>query len=68
MLLTGRVLACYGHAAATKRKADAARNPAKKADFLKMEKRRLSLARSLETGDRLTDFIGTAKVSNRQGK
>jgi PAS domain S-box-containing protein len=63
MLLTGRVLACYGRAAAAKRKAEATRNPAKKADFLEMEERWLSLARSLEAGDRLTDFIGTAKVN-----
>jgi PAS domain S-box-containing protein len=28
-----------------------------------MEERWLSLARSLEAGDRLTDFIGTAKVN-----
>ena len=67
MLLTGRVLACYGRAAAAKRKAEATRNPAKKADFLEMEKSWLSLARSLEASDRLTDFIGTAKVSKDLG-
>jgi PAS domain S-box-containing protein len=67
MLLTGRVLACYGRAAAAKRKAEATRNPAKKADFLEMEKGWLSLARSLEASERLTDFIGTAKVNKDLG-
>jgi PAS domain S-box-containing protein len=63
MLLTGRVLACYGRAAAARRKAEATRNPAKKADFLETEKRWLALARSLEASERLTDFIGDAKVT-----
>jgi PAS domain S-box-containing protein len=63
MLLTGRVLACYGRAAAAKRKAVATRNPAMKADFLETEKRWLALARSLEASERLTDFIGDAKVT-----
>jgi hypothetical protein len=67
MLLSGRVLACYGRAAAAKRKAEAIRNPAKKADFLKMEEGWLSLARSLEASDHLTDFIGTAKVNKDLG-
>jgi PAS domain S-box-containing protein len=33
------------------------------ADFLDMEESWLSLARSLEASDRLTDFIGTAKIN-----
>jgi PAS domain S-box-containing protein len=62
MLLTGRVLACYGRAAAAKRKAEGARDPASQADFFDMEKRWLALARSLEASERLTDFIGDAKA------
>ena len=60
-------MACYGRAAAAKRKAEGARDPAKKADLLEMEKTWLSLARNLEASDRLTDFIGTAKVSKESG-
>jgi PAS domain S-box-containing protein len=62
MLLTGRILACYGHAAAAKRQAEGARDPALQADFLKMEKYWLALAQSLEASDRVTDFVGDAKV------
>ena len=62
MLLTGRILACYGRAAAAKRKAEGARDQASRADFLKMENGWLALARSYEASDRLTDFIGDAKV------
>jgi PAS domain S-box-containing protein len=42
-------------------------HPAKKADFLDMEEGWLALARSLEASDRLTDFIGTAKVNKDLG-
>ena len=67
MLLTGRVLACYGRAAAAKRKAERARDPASRADFLKMEENWLALARSLQASDRLTAFIGDAKISKDLG-
>jgi PAS domain S-box-containing protein len=67
MLLTGRVLACYRRAAAAKRRSEATRNPAQKADFLEIEKGWLSLAQSLEASDRLTDFIETAKVNKDLG-
>ena len=63
MLLTGRILACYGRAAAAKRKAEGARDPASQADFLKMEKVWLALARSLEANERVTAFTGDAKIS-----
>jgi PAS domain S-box-containing protein len=62
MLLSARVLVCYGRAAAAKRKAEAVRNPAQKADLLKVEKSWLTLAQSLKASERLTDFIGDAKV------
>jgi PAS domain-containing protein len=63
MLLTGRVLACYGRAAAAKRKAEGTRDPASQASFLEMEKSWLALARRLEISDRLADYIETARVS-----
>src|SRR5262245_35004529 len=63
MLLTGRVLACYGRAAAAKRKAAATSSPVIKADSLETEQRWLALAGSLEASERLTDFIGDAKVT-----
>jgi PAS domain-containing protein len=62
MLLTGRILECYGRAAAAKRQAEGARDTASQADFLKMEKSWLALAHSLEASDRLTDFVGDAQV------
>jgi hypothetical protein len=58
MLLTGRIVACYGRAAAAKRKAEGARDSASQAGFLEMEKNWLTLARSLEASDRLAAFIG----------
>src|SRR5215831_5444407 len=67
MLLTGEILACYGRAAAAKRKAEGTRDPVSKADFLKLEDVWLALARSLEASDRLADFIGDAKVSKDLG-
>ena len=62
MLLTERVLACYGRAAAAKRKAEGTRDRASQAGFLEMEERWLALARSLEASERLTGFIGDARA------
>ena len=67
MLLTGQILSCYGRAAAAKREAEGTRDPASQADFLKMEKSWLALARSLEASARLRDFIGDAKVTKDLG-
>jgi PAS domain S-box-containing protein len=67
MLLTGHILACYGRAAAAKRKAERARDPASQASFLDMEKVWLALARSLEASDRVTAFTGDAKIGKDLG-
>jgi hypothetical protein len=52
---------CYDHAEECARKAAAQTNPALKQDFLDMERRWLSLARSYELSDRLGDFSNERK-------
>jgi hypothetical protein len=52
VLLTGRILECYGRAAAAKRQAEGAGDPALQAGFLRMERSWLALAQSLEASDR----------------
>jgi hypothetical protein len=55
---------CYAHAEACARKAAAQTDPRLRQDFLEMEQRWLSLAKSYEVSERLTDFSGSR---GRQG-
>jgi PAS domain-containing protein len=63
MLLTGEVLACYGRAAAAMREAERTRDAASKDECFATEKRWLTLARSIEASERLTDFRRGAKIT-----
>lgn len=61
--LSDQIRLCYERAAEAKERADEMLDPEAKADFLKMEKRWLMLARSYELGERLDDF--TREASRR---
>jgi hypothetical protein len=61
--LSERIRECYEHAEECARKADAQTDPTLKQDFLDMEKRWLTLARSFEFSQRLGDF---SDETNRQ--
>jgi hypothetical protein len=52
---------CYAHAEACARKAAAQTDPRLRQDFLEMEQRWLSLAKSYELSERLTDFSGSRR-------
>ncbi|HKD30939.1 MAG TPA: PAS domain-containing protein [Xanthobacteraceae bacterium] len=54
--LSDKVRLCYARAAEAKERAEEAADPEAKADFLKMERRWLLLARSFALGERLDDF------------
>jgi PAS domain S-box-containing protein len=54
--ISEQVRACHKHALDAKRKAEGTVDPALKADLLEMEGRWLTLARSYEFTERLTDF------------
>jgi len=60
--LSEQIRDCYAHAEECARKAAAQTAPRLKQDFLGMEKRWLSLAKSYELSERLDDFSG----ANRQ--
>src|SRR5262245_9082651 len=64
--LSEQIRACHERAVEARRKAETAVDPARKADFLEMEKRWLALARSYAFTKRLEDF--TAAVSSRRRK
>ena len=55
--LSDRIRHCHDRAAEAREHAGASRDPEAKADFLTMERRWLLLARSIELGERLDDFI-----------
>ena len=52
--LGAEIQECYRHALEARRKAEAARNESERDDFLNMERRWLSLARSYELSERLS--------------
>jgi hypothetical protein len=58
--LSKEIRECYLRAEECKRLAEAALTSSAKADFLDMERRWLSLARSYEFAERLSNFTGTA--------
>lgn len=60
--LSEQIRDCYAHAEECSRKAAAQTDPLLKQDFLDMEKRWLSLAKSYELSERLDEFSG----ANRQ--
>jgi hypothetical protein len=59
--LSEQIRECYAHAEQCARKAAAQRDPRLKQDFLDMERRWLTLAKSYEFGERLGDFSDEAK-------
>jgi len=66
--LSEQIKDCYAHAEACARKAAAQTNPRLKQDFLEMEQRWLSLAKSYELSERLTDFSGSRGPSAKPKK
>jgi hypothetical protein len=54
--LSEQIQSCFDRSLDAKRKADETADPARKADFLEMEKRWLALAQSYDFTRRLTDF------------
>jgi len=59
--LTGEIAECYRHATEARERAKTAGNAETKQDFLDMEQRWLSLARSYEFSERLSNFTAEAK-------
>jgi len=59
--LSDQIRDCYAHAEQCARKAAAQTDPRLKQDFLDMEKRWLSLAKSFELSERLDDFSGASR-------
>jgi hypothetical protein len=62
--LSQEIRECYGRAEQCKRLAEGALTPTAKADYLAMAERWLSLARSYEFAERLSDY--TAPFSKRK--
>lgn len=62
--LSEEIADCYRHASHCRERAKEALDPATKRDFLDMEWRWLSLARSYEFAERLSDF--TAPFRNKK--
>jgi hypothetical protein len=58
--LSEDIAECYRHAEACARRASTESNPEIRTDFLEMEQRWLSLARSYELTEQLTHFSMTA--------
>jgi hypothetical protein len=58
--LSDQIRDCYAHAAECARKAAAQTDPQLKQDFLDMERRWLTLAKSYELSQRLDDFSDEA--------
>jgi hypothetical protein len=54
--LSEQIQSCFDRSLDANRKADETADPARKADFLEMEKRWLALAQSYDFTRRLTDF------------
>jgi hypothetical protein len=59
--LSEQIRDCYAHAEECARKAAAQSDPRLKQDFLDMEQRWLSLAKSYELSERLDDFSGARR-------
>ena len=59
--LSEQIRDCLQHAEECARRAAAQTDPALRDDFLRLEKRWLELARSMEFAERLTDFSKEAK-------
>ena len=59
--LSEQIRDCLEHAEECARRAAAQTDPALRDDFLRLEKRWLELARSMEFAERLTDFSDEAK-------
>jgi PAS domain S-box-containing protein len=64
--LSEQIKFCFERALDAKRKADEATDQAVKADFLEMEKRWLTLARSYEFSERLSDFTAANSAWRRR--
>jgi hypothetical protein len=61
--LSEQIRDCYAHAEECARKAAAQTDPGLKQDFLDMEKRWLSLAKSYELSERLDDFSDSQQTA-----
>lgn len=59
--LTEEIAECYEHARKCRERAQLARDPATKKDFLDQERRWLSLAHSYEFAERLSTFTGEVR-------
>jgi PAS domain-containing protein len=57
---TEQVRTCFNRAFDARRNAERTADPARKADFIEMEKRWLALAQSYEFSERLTDFTAAS--------
>jgi hypothetical protein len=64
--LSDQIRDCYAHAAECARKAAAQTDPQLKQDFLDMERRWITLAKSYELSERLDDF--SDKAGRRVGR
>jgi hypothetical protein len=64
--LSEQIRECYEHAEECARKAAAQSDPGLKQDFLDMEQRWLSLARSFEFSRRLGDFSAERRVTKAE--
>jgi two-component sensor histidine kinase len=64
--LSAQIQECHLRAHEAKRRADATEDEMRKADFLDIERRWLTLARSYEFGERLTDFTARDSDSRRR--
>lgn len=64
--LSAQIRACHERATEARRNAEETADPALKADFLRMEQRWLTLARSYEFTDKLGDFTAAQSIARPQ--